>query len=323
MPELVAKKSPAKGKSPAAKTTKSLSVTPKSAPASAPATPAPQPSTPVPTPKKKRVIRARRDTRNKPKKPSLKDNGEAEEEEEEEAEGAVASGDQTRSYGWSMSTAGGKLSSGKAVFSNDTSYFFCCIGASVKVYSVSTGMVIRSLSVPSRTKSENAFSSVQLNHHNYLQIYTSSADGFVRLWDFTDGLLLQSWEVGAPILQMKSHPLFAGQVFLQTSEQLHAKGQLAHNLVLFPLSGSTNSNRRSIQKRGPVLRGFDVNEAGSFLIFATRKSFSIVNLAMVAVKRTREEYLRTFVTKDEITAVQIHPREPYVAIGDMEGKITL
>ena len=61
-----------------------------------------------------------------------------------------------------------------------------CTGNDVRVVSVHTGQTVRVLSAHTQ-----AVTTVTSNPSNPLQVYTAGLDGFVRLWDYDDAVVLK------------------------------------------------------------------------------------------------------------------------------------
>lgn len=99
-------------------------------------------------------------------------------------------------------------------------------GANVKIYSVSTGHVVSTLS-PANTSSRpsaptgygDAITSMALSPHNVFQLFTTSLDGCIRVWDFVDAVLLQTIDVGLPVLQLAMHQKFKSEVCIAVSKK--------------------------------------------------------------------------------------------------------
>uniref|UniRef100_A0A8B9CSN6 WD repeat domain 75 n=1 Tax=Anser brachyrhynchus TaxID=132585 RepID=A0A8B9CSN6_9AVES len=81
---------------------------------------------------------------------------------------------------------GSPLHGARAVFSADARYLLCTSGDFVKVYSAATEELVRVL-----RGHGGLVTGVRLNPHNRLQLYSSSLDGSIKLWDFTDGILIK------------------------------------------------------------------------------------------------------------------------------------
>ena len=109
------------------------------------------------------------------------------------------------------------------------SYFLAAAGPAVKIYSVATGNLVSTLSPlgtasrPSRpTGYGDAITAMALNPHNAFQLYTSSLDGCIRVWDLIDAILMQTIDMEDPILQLAVHAQFKNEVFISISRRTKA-----------------------------------------------------------------------------------------------------
>uniref|UniRef100_A0A6Q2XCS6 WD repeat-containing protein 75 second beta-propeller domain-containing protein n=1 Tax=Esox lucius TaxID=8010 RepID=A0A6Q2XCS6_ESOLU len=95
---------------------------------------------------------------------------------------------------------GSKINFREPVITSDSRFLLCGSGESVKVYSTSTEECVHDLQGHT-----DLVTGVVLNPSNHLQAYSCSADGTVRLWDFTDGILIKvqlqqpSWPISDDI----------------------------------------------------------------------------------------------------------------------------
>uniref|UniRef100_A0A7N8Y5D2 WD repeat domain 75 n=1 Tax=Mastacembelus armatus TaxID=205130 RepID=A0A7N8Y5D2_9TELE len=88
---------------------------------------------------------------------------------------------------------GSKINSREPVITSDSRLLLCASGECVKVFSTSTEECLHSLRAHT-----DLVTGVQLRPSNHLQVYSCSADGTVRLWDFTDGILIKLVAVHLP-----------------------------------------------------------------------------------------------------------------------------
>jgi NET1-associated nuclear protein 1 (U3 small nucleolar RNA-associated protein 17) len=93
-------------------------------------------------------------------------------------------------------------------------------GSSVKIHSSTTGDIVSTVSASSGVGTTSAdtshtatITSAILNPENTYQLITGSLDGTIRIWDFLDGALLQTIDVGQPIHRICAHESLAGYVF--------------------------------------------------------------------------------------------------------------
>lgn len=113
------------------------------------------------------------------------------------------------------------------------------MGSSVKIYSVATGLVVSTLSAsPSGSGSEGSDSSTGhsdlitsavLNPQNVFQLITASLDGCIKVWDFLDAVLLQTFDLAQPIVDLTAHENFKDTVFVSVksgSKKMTSKSAL-------------------------------------------------------------------------------------------------
>lgn len=94
-------------------------------------------------------------------------------------------------------------------------YFFSIVGACVKIYATTTGLVVSTLSAKRDTRSHSdAITSAVLNPHNAYQLITGSLDGHIRVWDILDGVLLQTIGVGHPVRHIAAHEQWKDFLFV-------------------------------------------------------------------------------------------------------------
>ena len=94
-------------------------------------------------------------------------------------------------------------------------YFFCVVGSSVKIHSTTTGLVVSTLSAKRDMGSHtDTITSAILNPHNAYQLITGSLDGHVKVWDFLDGVLLQTIGVGNPVRHIAAHEQWKDFLFV-------------------------------------------------------------------------------------------------------------
>ncbi|KAL6045495.1 NET1-associated nuclear protein 1 [Balamuthia mandrillaris] len=112
---------------------------------------------------------------------------------------------------WSHSLiAGGFLTSGHpVVWSADTKYLFGCQGLCIKVFNVETGEPVRQL-----LGHTTRVTSVALNPANPLQLFSTSLDGRLLLWDYSDGVILQAWDLQHPIESFVLDPVREGTAYV-------------------------------------------------------------------------------------------------------------
>lgn len=72
---------------------------------------------------------------------------------------------------------------------------------------------------------DTTVSSIVLHPTNPLQVIVGSLDGFVRMWDYLEGLLVRTLDIGAPVTNLAAHTSHPGHIYVGTrgeSEIRHA-----------------------------------------------------------------------------------------------------
>jgi WD40 repeat protein len=96
---------------------------------------------------------------------------------------------------------GGKLSKSPVVFTPDNKYVmhyiiirrfcFCATGSQIRMFTVSDFKLERVFSTIDQCGHTQQITKLLLNPFNHFQLYSTSMDGMVKLWDFMDGVLLK------------------------------------------------------------------------------------------------------------------------------------
>ncbi|KAN0060395.1 NET1-associated nuclear protein 1 [Thecaphora frezii] len=114
----------------------------------------------------------------------------------------------------------GKMTDLPVVFTRDADYFFLVSKTTIKIYSRTTGQVVSTLS-SDRLAHTATITGIMIDPSNPLQLITSSLDGHIKVWDFLDGVLLKSFDVGFPITALAAHQRFKGIVFVAVKKPRH------------------------------------------------------------------------------------------------------
>uniref|UniRef100_A0A7N6AKN3 WD repeat-containing protein 75 second beta-propeller domain-containing protein n=1 Tax=Anabas testudineus TaxID=64144 RepID=A0A7N6AKN3_ANATE len=97
---------------------------------------------------------------------------------------------------------GSKINFREPVITNDSRFLLVPSGECVKVFSTSTEECVHDL-----RGHTDLVTGVLLRPSNHLQVYSCSADGTVRLWDFTDGILIKLFQLVAVQLPQSGEQL--------------------------------------------------------------------------------------------------------------------
>ena len=219
-------------------------------------------------------------------------------------------------------------------------FCFVASGASVKIYSVKTCQLLSSLNLPDvpslpakkGQQSSNTVTGVFLNPSSPLQLLTTSLDGLVRIWDYLDGRVLRTIDMGGPIsLACVSHndgtdtngtdSLYVG--VLKQSERSSGLNTIVYQINL--------NKREHPKKRLGKCKGASImqvsNDGRHLVILGKRK----IHIAILS-DSTKEGSFVSFdgfplywedrhSANDVFTALSIHPTESYFATGDSKGVI--
>eukprot|EP00163_Fabomonas_tropica_P018473 TRINITY_DN3280_c0_g1_i2.p1 TRINITY_DN3280_c0_g1~~TRINITY_DN3280_c0_g1_i2.p1 ORF type:complete len:872 (-),score=171.87 TRINITY_DN3280_c0_g1_i2:83-2698(-) len=229
----------------------------------------------------------------------------------------AASGVETRQ-------CGGVIARVPPVFSPDARLLFCASGHVVRVYAVATGALVRVL-----TGHVRDITNLVIHPRNPLQLYSSSLDGTIRLWDYSDAVLLKTFVVGEPVLFMRFHERRANMAYLATQripttlDQDPSEGTLVSRKDREPQSHKeTSSNivaydvKSGKMKRlykSDICTSLALSGDGQILASISRNRLTVYNLK--TNKKSRTSHMRP------LTCVAFHPTEPYVAVGDSIGQI--
>ncbi|BGO91038.1 hypothetical protein NBRC10512_000167 [Rhodotorula toruloides] len=248
------------------------------------------------------------------------------------------------------------------VFSPDGSYCFIASGSAVKIYSVRTTQLMSTLSIRPYTSSSTSPSSLQratvsavlLSPSNPRQLVVASTDGKVRLWDYLEGRLLRTLEMGAPVVHATANANLPDQLYVA----LEAPGEA--------MVAEAPVKRMAKREKVPLVE--DEPKAGVYLVslraarttsdgVPTKADSSLpvpparrVRLAVPRVVRAlalspdgsvlasvnphainlcrTSEYSRGFTQtvqadNESLTTIAFHPTENYFATGNRKGQIRL
>ncbi|NXQ27414.1 WDR75 protein, partial [Alaudala cheleensis] len=215
---------------------------------------------------------------------------------------------------------GSALRGARAVFSADSKYLLCASGDFVKVYSVSTEETLRLMGGHA-----DLVTGIQLNPHNHMQLYSSSLDGTIKLWDFMDGIPIKTFTVGAKLLALYTLASAEDSVFVVIPK----KGERdTFQLVSVKLTKGAGQDLESkelsvvLDGVGASMKQIAFGREGAYVV-----SVKGVNLQVYFFKRKllNRFSLSTVKTKGDnrFSCVVCHPTEDCIATGHADGKIRL
>ena len=112
------------------------------------------------------------------------------------------------------------------------------ISNSVKVYSMSTGQIVSTLSsfttaggTDSNSGHSDKITALSLDPESPFQLITASLDGTLKVWDVLEATLLKTIQVGLPITHLCLHTAHPGYAFIacnKPKKKSKEDGELGH-----------------------------------------------------------------------------------------------
>ncbi|XP_066542601.1 WD repeat-containing protein 75 [Hoplias malabaricus] len=218
---------------------------------------------------------------------------------------------------------GNKLNFTTPVITSDCRFLVCASGDSVKVFSTTTEECLHVLE-----GHKDQVTGVTLNPANHLQVYSCSADGTVRLWDFIDGILIKTFTVGYPIFSMYVSEKHAGVVFI-IIPMASSNNRESFQLVALSLP---RVPEKEVEAKDVSAVLCDVSPNPRSTAFGRGGEYiaSVCNHQLcVYFFRKQETYRISLKAKNKkkssntFTCVACHPKDDCIATGHMDGKIRL
>uniref|UniRef100_A0A669QIP0 WD repeat domain 75 n=1 Tax=Phasianus colchicus TaxID=9054 RepID=A0A669QIP0_PHACC len=208
---------------------------------------------------------------------------------------------------------GGALHGARAVFSVGARqagrFLLCASGDFVKMYSVATEELVRLL-----RGHGDLVTGVQLAPHNHLQLYSSSLDGTIKLWDFTDGILIKTFTVGHQLLALYALPASEDSVFVIIPKRD------TYQLVSVKLTKAAGQDMEA-KELSVVLEGVDASPKCTAFgreVYSPLGDWLLSLLFKFSLRATNKKG-----GNNVFTCVACHPHEDCIATGHADGKIRL
>ncbi|KAJ7808248.1 WD40 repeat-like protein [Mycena olivaceomarginata] len=215
------------------------------------------------------------------------------------------------------------------IFTKDGSYFFSLVGSSVRIYAVTTGKIVSTLSMPRPTgydASSDTLTCAVLNPHNAFQLITGSLAGVLAVWDFLEATLLQIVDIAQPIHHICVHENFKDSVFV-TASRPGKKPVVDDNAIVLRVSlkPADAASQSTVQKSSEITpigkirlpTGLAFSPGGAWLVAVAGHK------AYVASTASFKSGFTKYVSPERLTCLAFHPTEDYFATGDEKGNIRL
>ncbi|KAK2839466.1 hypothetical protein Q5P01_013206 [Channa striata] len=218
---------------------------------------------------------------------------------------------------------GSKINFREPVITQDSRFLLCASGECVKVFSTATEECVHDL-----RGHTGLVTGVLLKPSNHLQVYSCSVDGTVRLWDFTDGILIKTYVIGYPIYSIYASENHEGVVFIVTPMQSDKRPESLQLVALhLPQSGEQLVEARELSA---VLKDVSSNPAaiafgrgGEYIASAKGSQIEVYFFK-------KQKSYRFFLKEDNkkggkniFTCLACHPKDDCIATGHEDGKIRL
>ncbi|GAA6017247.1 hypothetical protein JCM10207_003659 [Rhodosporidiobolus poonsookiae] len=273
------------------------------------------------------------------------------------------------SLGW-LPLADSAARSCPVVFTPDAAYCFVASGSAVKVYSVPTTQLVSTLSLrpfshspssPALGADESAVAlkravvtAVLLNPSNPRQLVVGSSDAKVRVWDYLEGRLLRTLEMGTAVVhaaanaalpdhlyvalapaEPKTDDLKAGTSTRPTTDP-KAREQLAAVYLVSLRAARADAEGKVARASDPAVpcqparrvrlatpravRSLALSPDGTILASLTPRAVHLARTADIT-----RGFSQTVAAGEleELTTLAFHPTENYFATGNVQGQIKL
>ncbi|NXK46566.1 WDR75 protein, partial [Chauna torquata] len=200
-------------------------------------------------------------------------------------------------------------------------YLLCASGDFVKMYSAATEELVRAM-----RGHADLVTGLQLNPHNRLQLYSSSLDGSIKLWDFTDGILIKTFTVGYKLLALYALASSEDSVFVIIPKSGERD---TFQLVSVKLTKTAGQDTEA-KELSVVLEGVDASpkctafgREGEYVASVKEVHLQIYFFKRKQLNRFSVSATNTKGGNNLFTCVACHPKEDCIATGHGDGKIRL
>lgn len=214
---------------------------------------------------------------------------------------------------------GSRINYRRPLFSTDSKYLVCVSGNSIKVFSTDTEECIHVL-----WDHSDLVTGIELNSNNPLQLYSCSLDGTVKLWDFSDGILIKTFLIGLKLFGLYT-------ALKQDSVYVLTQSNNSETFQLMSVKLPKSTEQRCEVKEKTVLfedvsqspKSTAVGRNGEYIV--TVKGLCLFVYYLKTKQRFRFPLRATSKkgANNTFTVVTCHPIEDCIATGHKDGKIRL
>uniref|UniRef100_A0A8C6UF78 WD repeat domain 75 n=1 Tax=Neogobius melanostomus TaxID=47308 RepID=A0A8C6UF78_9GOBI len=206
---------------------------------------------------------------------------------------------------------GSKINFRQPVFTHDSRFLLCVSGDGVRVFSATTEECIHHL-----LGHTDLVTGLVLRPSNHLQVFSCSLDGTVRLWDYSDGILIKTFTIGFPIYSIHASGSHDGVLFL-TIPAKNDKGSDMFQLVAVHLPQS-GEQLVDAQELSAVLSDVSANPGQS----ALEERYVHIQYRCINDQFSLKDNKKKG-TKSTFMCVTCHPIDDCIATGHEDGQIRL
>ncbi|CAM9603683.1 unnamed protein product [Lampetra fluviatilis] len=217
-------------------------------------------------------------------------------------------------------SGGSRLVFRRPVFTNDGKYLLCASGDLIKVFNTATGETLHEL-----TGHGQLVTGIQLNPNNYLQAYSSSEDGTIKLWDYMDGILIKTFLVHRPLLALFTCVTTPSRLYVFSTKETNGRFQLLALAV--PKSPEVEVE---VTESDEVVETSECSEKsvsfschGEYLAFVQNDMLGVFHLKKKKWNWLTLKSNMKKKTDNTFVVVACHPTEDCIATGHVDGRIRL
>ncbi|KAM6945905.1 WD repeat-containing protein 75 [Aplochiton taeniatus] len=218
---------------------------------------------------------------------------------------------------------GSKINFRPPLITNDSKFLLCASGECIKVFSTSTEECIHDMQGHT-----DRVTGIIHNPSNQLQVYSCSEDGTVRLWDFTDGILIKTFLINCPVFSIYATAEHVGVLFIIIPVASNGAAEM-FQLVAFHLPRCGDQVVEALDMSA-VLSSVTSNpgstafgRGGEYIATANGLQLEVYFFKKQKSNRILLSKSTKKGAKNDITCIACHPKEDCIATGHADGKIRL